>query len=443
VHWRRGQLILEQYAGATQIEASPLVLDVLDRFTDWEPIDTVARQFPRVPADLLRTLIDALVQHGALETSGARQDAAPKRGTVPGAWDSWHSWSPAASYFHHSTKDVAFTPRDETIARLKARAVRDPIPPPLKPPYPGKRIALPPPRRAGVAPEPAAQPALTAQAASVTRAASAGRAASATGAPATPASPAFPEVLLGRRTWRRFGARALQIEELATLLGLTWGVQAWMDVEGWGKMPLKTAPSGGARHSIEAYVLARRVDGLTPGLYHYQPASHALHAIRTTTSRASRADILAYLPRQAFYGSASALVLMSAVFPRVQWRYAFPRAYRTVLAEAGHHCQTFCLVATWLGLAPFCTMALADSRIERDLQIDGVSESVLYAAGVGPRPAGTTWAPWARTTDTPTRTPNPLGRTGDASRASHPRASRPPGAPATRQRDPRGPGRNR
>jgi len=104
------------------------------------------------------------------------------------------------------------------------------------------------------------------------------------------------------------------------------------------------------------------------------------------------------------------IVFESAVFPRVQWRYAFPRAYRTVLAEAGHHCQTFCLVATWLGLAPFCTMALADSRIEQDLQIDGVTESVLYAAGAGPRPPGSTWAPWARTTDTPTRTPNPLGR---------------------------------
>jgi hypothetical protein len=33
-------------------------------------------------------------------------------------------------------------------------------------------------------------------------------------------------------------------------------------------------------------------------------------------------------------------------------------------------------------------MALADSRIEQDLGLDGVSESVLYAAGVGTRPSG-------------------------------------------------------
>ena len=56
-------------------------------------------------------------------------------------------------------------------------------------------------------------------------------------------------------------------------------------------------------------------------------------------------------------------------------------------------------------LAPFCTMALADSRIERDLKIDGVSESVLYAAGVGPRPKGVDWAPWPDNDQTPTLTP--------------------------------------
>ncbi|MGH9793102.1 MAG: nitroreductase family protein, partial [Candidatus Acidiferrales bacterium] len=62
------------------------------------------------------------------------------------------------------------------------------------------------------------------------------------------------------------------------------------------------------------------------------------------------------------------------------------RAYRVVLADAGHLCQTFYLVATWLGLAPFATMALADSQIERALGVDGVKEVALYAAGVGVPP---------------------------------------------------------
>jgi nitroreductase len=89
------------------------------------------------------------------------------------------------------------------------------------------------------------------------------------------------------------------------------------------------------------------------------------------------------------------------VLPRVRWRYEHPRAYRSVLLGAGHLCQTFCLVATWLKLAPFCTQALEDSRIERDLGIDGVNEVILYAAGVGSRPRGGKWVQWP---------PDPPGR---------------------------------
>ena len=96
---------------------------------------------------------------------------------------------------------------------------------------------------------------------------------------------------------------------------------------------------------------------------------------------------------------------MTTVFDRVQWRYPHARAYRAILAEAGHLCQTFCLVATWLGLAPFCTMGLSDRRIESDLEIDGVSESIIYAAGVGSRPMGVTWAPWPGTDQTPVLKP--------------------------------------
>jgi SagB-type dehydrogenase family enzyme len=92
------------------------------------------------------------------------------------------------------------------------------------------------------------------------------------------------------------------------------------------------------------------------------------------------------------------MVFFTAVFKRIMWRYPYSRAYRAALAEAGHICQTFCLTATWRGLAPYCLMALADSLIERDLGLDGIHEAVLYAAGVGRPPAGSTWAPLPRGT---------------------------------------------
>jgi SagB-type dehydrogenase family enzyme len=127
------------------------------------------------------------------------------------------------------------------------------------------------------------------------------------------------------------------------------------------------------------------VRGLPRGLYHYRPDRHGLERL---TKTATPKQIEDYLPSQYWYRGASALVLITAVFERSRWRYDYPRGYRAVLVEAGHFCQTFLLAATWLGLAPFCSMALADSRIEADLGIDGVDESVIYAAGVGTRPPG-------------------------------------------------------
>jgi len=143
---------------------------------------------------------------------------------------------------------------------------------------------------------------------------------------------------------------------------------------------LKTSPSGGALHPGEAYLLASNVSGIPRGIYHYDPVSHRLEELRRGTSGG---EIQRLLAGQWWFRKAALVVFLTAVFPRTQWKYKYARAYRAVLAEAGHLCQTFCLTATWLGLAPFCTMALADTRIEQVLAVDGISESVIYAMGAG------------------------------------------------------------
>ena len=263
----------------------------------------------------------------------------------------WTPWNPAAGLLHFSTKDLPYSADPETDRWfLRQRQEKGPIPGQVKRYRQARQLPLPPPRTKGE----------------------------------------FPQVLLARRTWRRFSRRPLDLSALSTLLHLTWGFHWWVFTSGFGRLALKTSPSGGALHPIEVYVLARRVNGLPVGLYHY--AAH-VHRLELLAAGATRRQLASYTPTQDWCGSAAALMVMTAVFPRTQWKYESPRAYRVVLAEAGHLCQTFCLVATWLGLAPFCTMALADSRLERDLGIDGVTESVLYAAGVGSRPLGVDWAP--------------------------------------------------
>jgi len=344
-YWRGRTLILENYRTGVRVSAAPQTLHVLSLFDTWQDPARIARRVPEfTPASLIRA-VAALVKCSLLERADRARTAADR------AFDAWSPWNPAAGLLHFSSKDLPYRDADVAIRSVRARAARQPRPPAVKRYPAAAQIRLPAPQTAGE----------------------------------------FPRVLLERRTWRRFSPAAVPLGALSTLLGLSCGVQQWVELPGVGRLPMKTHPSGGAQHPLEVYVLARKVAGLAPGLYHYAAAAHRLERLR---AGATKRQIARYLPTQDWYGDASALFLITAVFPRMQWKYKFPRAYRAVLTESGHLCQTLCLTATWLGLAPFCSLALADSLIERDLGIDGVSESVLYAAGVGTRPAGASWAPW-------------------------------------------------
>jgi SagB-type dehydrogenase family enzyme len=347
-YWRRGALLATNYATRDTSSVTPFICQVLDSCETWTTVPQIGDRLA-VPADAsLRLLVNQLVSLNLLERGGRRLDPRVR------AMAALDAWNPEAGFFHTSTRDVRFVSSRQAARQAKAQELRWPMPPVVKR-YPrATAIDLPKPRVEGE----------------------------------------FPGVLRGRRTWRRFSSKPVSREDLATLLGLTAGVQQWV-ASGKHELALKTSPSGGARHSIETYVVIRDVAGLRAGIYHYAPDRHALERIR---GRVSLARMRAYLPNSGYFADASAMVLFTAIFERILWRYPYSRAYRAALVEAGHLCQTFCLTATWLGLAPYCVMGLADSLIEHDLQIDGIRESVLYATGVGRPPAGSTWAPLTRGT---------------------------------------------
>ena len=314
-YWEDGQLIFENYATGGRITAEPLVAEILHFFGDWRSVEALGRHLTDWSVASLHTAVAALERHSLLVRAGRPSD--PRIAAMEG----WTSWNPAAGFFHASTKDLKYLADQRAVDRLlRRKATRVPVPSPVKQYSDAAHIDLPP----------------------------------------VDSSAAFPAVLRARRTWRDFSRRPISLVELSTLLRLTWGIHDWLDLAGIGRFALKTSPSGGARHPIEVYVLVLRVAGLQRGLYHYAADRHRLDLLR---SGASARQIIAYVPSQSWFSGAAALMLMTAVFERTQWKYEFARAYRVVLAESGHLCQTFCLTATWLGLAPFCTMALADSRI--------------------------------------------------------------------------------
>ena len=347
IAWQDSALVVHNYWSRLSAPVSPLIVDILDYCDEWRTLTEVFATFASIPRQNLRQTLGLLVTQTFLD----RVTAKPPRDGDP--LESWKAWGPAAAFFHFATKDGSYESEQVSRKRLAAKARVEPPSPPTKTYGPANRTPL----------------------------------------PRVHGSGELETVLRARRTWRRFSAAPIDSSALATLLGLTWGVQEWAETP-IGACALKTSPSGGARHPIEVYLLARRVSGIAPGVYYYDPDTHELVLVkRGLTAR----RLEAYLAGQSCYANAPAVFVMTAVFARTQWRYEFPRAYRVVLLEAGHLCQTFCLVATGLGLAPFCTAALADSRIEHDLAIDGITESVIYACGVGHRPHDASWAPWPDT----------------------------------------------
>lgn len=338
MYWRDRWFFIHNYATGRVAILPARSAAVLQFFDDWRTTAEYAVE-TKVTNRTAQRAIGQLVADGFLLSSARRPS--PKEEAMA----RWDGWNPPAGFFHDATRDVRFLDAVEGGRLLREKARRVPPPPAVKRYLRARSFQL----------------------------------------PLTKTDGEFARTLLARRTWRQFAKRPLSLTSLAALLGFTGGVLKWAATGADPRQPLKTSPSGGARHPIELYVCVRNVERLPRGLYHYSGDLHTIERIGTSPGPMT---VERYLPSQPWYDGAAAIVFFSAVYERYLWKYNYPRAYRATLVEAGHQCQTFCLAATWLGLAPFCTMAIADSTVEHDLGLDGIAEAVVYAAGVGLRPSG-------------------------------------------------------
>jgi SagB-type dehydrogenase family enzyme len=331
VYWSASGLAYFNCATGVRRTAPAAIVPLLNALDDWQTPAALHAAHPELGDEAeVVDLLDRLASMGLAD----REDR-----QVSALWD---AWMPEAAFFHFGTRDAEY-PVDmlEHELPLVEKARTYPQPPPTKS-IDGVRTMLP------------------------------------SAAPLGDLERALKE----RRTWRQIADRAIPLADLSTLLSLTWGVQRRGRVAGQGDVVFKTSPSGGARHPIEAYVMAMAVDGLPAGAYHYDSAAHDLVAVGSPVDRDALVKVLG---NQFYFANCAAVVVMTACFERTMWRYPFTRAYRTVLIEAGHLGQTFALVATALHLAPFQTIAFGDSDIERMIGVDGHSESAIYVVGVGHR----------------------------------------------------------
>ena len=324
---------MENYLTGGKVVGSPVLAQLLQQFSEFTTAVSVraALDSEGAASNLVGQLAEAniLVEEGS--ELGKKEDEV----------DKW-PWGQEARFFHFATQRVNYTFDFEAIReQLERRAAVDPPPSAFKE-CAGSLFPLP--------------------------------------SPNDPVCRNLWQILESRRTTRAFRRESITEATLGTLIHRVWGKLRFYNGSRLDVRVVKTSPSGGARHPIEVYVVAQRVEGIPPGIYHYSVLHHALSLLVEGIREGRMVELFS---GQAWVRDAAALFFMTAVLPRSMWKYDHARAYRVIQLDAGHLGQTFHLVCTALGLGPFTTAAIQDREIEMELGLDGVWETSIYAAACG------------------------------------------------------------
>jgi SagB-type dehydrogenase family enzyme len=157
-----------------------------------------------------------------------------------------------------------------------------------------------------------------------------------------------------RRTTRAFRTQPLTMAQLSQLF---WSAQGITD-EASG---FRTAPSGGALYPLDVYVVVGNggVEGLEPGVYHYQPKSHSIRLVRKGDKRGEVAGASLW---QMWMAKAPVMFIVTSEYKRITRKYG-KRGIRYAQIEVGHVGQNIFLQAGCLGLAAGIVGAFRDSAV--------------------------------------------------------------------------------
>src|SRR5579859_4530408 len=335
VFLKESQALLFNFLSKQAFTCNLLCIELLLSLDDWHDGDKVPLPFASaLTPELADQQIDDLLACGALVEEGS--PAAMKDETYDSVWQ----WGMVPGIYHFGIKDTPFAEAENI------------------PNYMAERNAL------------APSPALFTTNDSFE---------SVVALPPFKRDQEFFKTILARRSRREYLPDPISQQALADCLFAGMGITAIEDIPLFGKLPLKTTPSGGARNPYEAYIYVRAVEGLQRGIYHYSAREHTLGLVSSSDVPLPH-DMLGH---QQWCDQAAAIVFLVAHFDRTMWKYASPIAYRVVLIEAGHIGQNMVLAATLAGLASATTSAVADSVVERALNLTQMTQSAVYAILLG------------------------------------------------------------
>jgi SagB-type dehydrogenase family enzyme len=170
--------------------------------------------------------------------------------------------------------------------------------------------------------------------------------------------------------------RRLSLPHLAALLVHSYGMS---DPQPQGALQTaRVAPSAGAMYPLDIMLVARRVDRVPQGVYHYNPFTHALEHVRGAgpVEELSRHAVMPEL-----VDLAGCVFFIVASLWRCRSKYG-ARAYRYALLEAGHVAQNLLLTAAAFEMGEVPWGGFFDRHLNRYLGLDGLAQMALYAVSV-------------------------------------------------------------
>lgn len=170
---------------------------------------------------------------------------------------------------------------------------------------------------------------------------------------------------------------ALDAGTLSTLLYYAFGQTGSQELPGVGEFVLKTSPSGGGRHPVEAYVAVLDVEGIEAGLYHYSVEGHDLERLG---GNATAEETLAATDHDR---RPAAAVACTAVVERNTWKYRDPQAYRIPYHDLGHLVETLRCCCEAYGLAATFGTGFDGEALAAALSVDRLAEPLLGHALLG------------------------------------------------------------
>jgi SagB-type dehydrogenase family enzyme len=195
----------------------------------------------------------------------------------------------------------------------------------------------------------------------------------------TPLSASLKELVLKRRSIRKFTGNPISLNALANIIFHAYGVTAKTTFKPGIDQKVRSVPSGGALFPLELYVAAHNVRDLAPGVYHYGVEAHSLEMVREGQFNAQLGRALFF---EDMFRNVSATFVITGVLKRSFIKYG-ERAYRFMMLEAGHVGQNICLSAFALDLGCLMLGGFYDDDVDEIIGIDGVSETSLYTAAIG------------------------------------------------------------